>query len=76
MATIITTTCSDCSLPTKVNIDRGTVEVKVPSNGKRGSLHVPAHVLTTEAWTTDDYLFTYDCPACGYADSVTEDQEA
>ena len=69
-----TTTCSGCAISTHLNIDLGTATVRIPSNGKRGSLHVAAHIAQASVWTTDDYLWCWDCPACGYADSWTEDE--
>lgn len=64
----IPTVCSGCMRDVVVDEDAGTVTVRVPSNRVRGAGHVPAHDLTTEVGGDDD-LLTWDCPACGYADS-------
>jgi hypothetical protein len=72
--TKVVTQCSGCHARTLLNVEVGTAAVQIPSNGKRGSLHVPAHTVSTSLWTTDDYLWMWDCPACEYADSWTEDE--
>lgn len=66
--TLIKTTCSSCSADLKVYPHAGSVTSVVPSNGKRGSLHVPAHTVEADL-DGDDDLLTWDCPACGEADS-------
>jgi len=71
-AATITTTCSGCSEEVKVAAYEATVQV--PSNGKRGSLHVPAHKVVADVYDDGD-LLTWDCPACGYADSYDLHQE-
>lgn len=66
----IQTTCSGCSAD--VELVNGSAVVAVPSNGKRGSLHVPAHKVEAPlSFTEDDSLLLWDCPvpSCGYADS-------
>lgn len=71
MANIVHTTCSGCSEPVKVDVDGGVATMRVPSNGKRGSLHVPAHDVTADVLIdSDDTLAMWDCPRCEYADSV------
>jgi hypothetical protein len=66
-----TTTCSGCSATVKITDDAVTVDV--PSNGRRGSLHVAAHTLTAEdAYVTEDGMVCWTCPVCGYADSYDE----
>lgn len=69
-STIIRTDCSGCRLDVKINRDHGTASIVIPSNGKRGSLHVPAHTVVADAFD-DGELITWDCPnpACDYADS-------
>jgi len=71
MANRVTTTCSGCAADVRVDVDGGTATVRVPSNGKRGSLHVPAHDVVADVVVADD-LAMWDCPvpSCGYADSV------
>lgn len=73
---IVRTTCSDCSIAVRVNLDTGVVTARIPSNGKRGSLHVPAHDETTQgSLDSDETLLLWDCPACGYADSTYADDQ-
>lgn len=67
------TTCSDCMADVAVDVDALTVTVKVPSNGLRGSKHVPAHTLTAEAAEEGSGLIVWECPACGHADSLDVD---
>lgn len=74
MSNVVTTVCSGCMEPVKVNVVTLTVTMRVPSNGKRGSLHVAAHTVTTEA-TSDGDLVMWDCPRCEYADSVYQDAD-
>lgn len=76
MATI-KSECSGCSNPFTLNTVTGKVTAKVPSNGKRGSLHVPARTETTEA-VDDGILLLWDCPfpGCGYAESAYNDEHA
>lgn len=70
-ALIIKTTCSGCSEQVTVDRNFGVAIAKVPSNGKRGSLHVPAHNVSVDLDGDDGDLVTWDCPwpTCGYADS-------
>lgn len=76
MANIVRTTCSGCTEPVRVNLHRGTATMRVPSNGKRGSLHVPAHDAVADVIIdADGDLAMWDCPVCGYADSVYADPE-
>lgn len=67
-ALLIRTTCSACSEAVVLDIQAERVSAKVPSNGKRGALHVPAHEVTGDLWGDDDML-EWDCPRCGYGDS-------
>lgn len=66
--------CDGCLLDVTLDIESGTATTHVPSNGKRGSLHVPAHDVIEGLWTQDDYLWEWDCPECEYANSWTEDE--
>lgn len=71
---IVKTTCSNCRVNLVIDDETtlgGTiVRAQVPSNGKRGSLHVPAHEEVTDAWSDDSgSLIQWDCPVCEYADS-------
>lgn len=66
--TRIATTCSNCSADVALFPHAGSVTSKVASNGKRGSLHVPAHTVEADL-DGDDDLLTWDCPVCGDADS-------
>lgn len=66
---IIRTECSGCWANVRVNRDTAVVTSRVPSNGKRGSLHVPAHDVTSDVLNDDGDLVTWDCPVCEYADS-------
>lgn len=68
--------CSgDCREEFALHLDTGEVEMVVPSNGIRGSKHVPAHKVSTQAYFDRvDYsggLWQWDCPfpGCGYAES-------
>ncbi|GAB3081150.1 hypothetical protein GCM10027053_52170 [Intrasporangium mesophilum] len=65
---LIKTDCSDCRIDLTVDTSAGTVTARIPSNGKRGSLHVPAHTATSDLWDDGD-LWMWDCPVCGHADS-------
>lgn len=71
--TLTSTTCSACAINLTVDANNGVVTAVVPSNGKRGSLHVPAHTVIGDvlfdASDDDGDLGMWDCPACGYADS-------
>lgn len=73
---IVKKDCSGCMESFRLNTTTGIVTMTVPSNGRRGSLHVPAHDVTTEA-TLDrvETLLLWDCPRCGYAESEYEDDE-
>lgn len=85
---VVRTTCSSCFIDVQVVIvtdgsDRPAVEsllaasvkARIPSNGKRGSLHVPAHEVRTEATLdADGTLLLWECPSCGYADSTYADK--
>lgn len=62
--------CSGCARTVVLDLDNGVARVQMPSNGKRGSLHVPAHALMTDEVVVDETLAMWDCPACGYADSL------
>lgn len=71
MANIVRTICSGCMEPVKVDIDNGVATMQVPSNGRRGSLHVPAHEVTADVMIdSDDTLAMWECPRCDYSDSV------
>jgi hypothetical protein len=65
---VITTTCSECAEDVVLRTAAGTVTVAVASNGRRGSLHVPAHTVTSDL-SGDDDLYEWECPACGHPDS-------
>lgn len=67
-ATVRRFPCSGCGEPLALNVATLVVTMRVPSNGKRGSLHVPAHDVTAEAVEVGP-LIEWDCPLCGYADS-------
>jgi len=76
-AALIRTDCSACRIDLEVRVGAGTVAALIPSNGKRGSLHAPAHAAVVEFVTDGDddpadpaTLLMWDCPACGYADSL------
>lgn len=74
MSNTVTTECSGCMEPVSVDIDAGLATMHVPSNGRRGSLHVPAHDVTAEvSIDADGVLALWDCPRCEYADSVYAD---
>lgn len=76
MTNIVKTECSGCMEPVKVDVEGGVATMRVPSNGKRGSLHVAAHDVTAEVLIdSDDTLAMWDCPRCGYADSVYADPQ-
>lgn len=66
--------CDGCLLDVTLDAVGGVAVTHVPSNGKRGSLHVPAHDVEVILVTADDYLFEWECPACEYANSWTEDE--
>jgi RNase P subunit RPR2 len=66
---VVRTVCSGCMEAVTVRLTPGTVTVRVPSNGKRGSLHQPAHDLTDDLESDDGDLVTWTCPSCGHADS-------
>lgn len=66
--TTIRTTCSSCFIDLTLDRDAETVSATVPSNGRRGSLHVPAHRVEADLYGDDD-LLQWECPACEHADS-------
>ena len=72
MSDVVKIPCSGCMESVAVNVTTGVVTAKVPANGKRGSLHVPVHVVSTEA-TYANGLVMWDCPRCEYPDSTYED---
>lgn len=76
MSDVVETTCSGCMREVTVDLAAGSVTMRVPSNGKRGSLHVPAHDAVSEV-TFDDTLAHFECPAedCDYEDSVYIDPQ-
>jgi hypothetical protein len=71
--TVILTTCSACAADVTLDLEVGTATVTVPSNGRRGALHVPAHDVVTDVHgdTDDLVLVTWECPvpSCEHADS-------
>lgn len=76
MADIVTTTCSACSVATVINVDTGEGFARVPSNGKRGDGHVPAHEVTFEVLIdAEGDLAMWDCPVCDNAESVYADPQ-
>jgi len=70
--TNITLPCGGCMEDVSLNLSTGTVTMTIPSNGRRGSLHVAAHTVTADVYTVLGDLPAWDCPACGYADSWDE----
>ena len=73
---VIKTDCSGCLEPFRLDTETGVVTMHVPSNGKRGSLYVPAHDVTADAvLDANGDLLVWQCPRCGYADSVYADDE-
>lgn len=75
---IVKENCSGCMEAFRLDTETGTVTMTVPSNGKRGSLHVPTHQVTTMAvLDRGNDLLLWDCPfpGCGYAESVYADDE-
>lgn len=73
-ANVVRTECAGdgCGLKVVVYVEQERVHVMVPSNGRRGSLHKPAHTVKVDA-SDDGDLTMWDCPVCGYADSVYSD---
>jgi hypothetical protein len=71
--TIVKSECPECLNDFTVDTDTFVVTMSVPSNGLRGQHHVPAHKVTTQGYTTDDFLITWECPVCEYADSTYVD---
>lgn len=69
--------CSGCMEPVTVDVMAGTVTARVPSNGRRGSKHVPAHDVSNDDVTDDGHLAYWECPrpGCGYADSTYIDPD-
>lgn len=76
MANVVRTVCSGCMEPVTVDVDWGMATMRIPSNGKRGAGHVPAHDATAEVLIDSD-LAMWDCPmpGCDQADSVYVDPE-
>jgi hypothetical protein len=71
---LVTKPCSGCMEDFTLDVDTGVITMRVPSNGKRGALHVPAHDVATEAvLAPDGVLVTWECPRCGYSESEYED---
>lgn len=68
MATLIKNDCSGCAGAFTLNKSTLVVTMTVPSNGKRGDGHVPAHTVTADAVEVDG-LVMWDCPRCEYAES-------
>jgi hypothetical protein len=66
--TNIRTTCSGCRINVTLFPRDAKVTALIPSNGKRGSLHVPAHMVSSDLYGDED-LYEWDCPACEHADS-------
>jgi hypothetical protein len=58
-------------------VDRpgGVVTYRMPSNGRRGSGHVPARDEQVETRTGDDCLWIWECPFCEHAESDPLDPE-
>ncbi|KQP62913.1 hypothetical protein [Nocardioides sp. Leaf285] len=53
-----------------------TVTMAVPANGVRGRGHQAAHEVRAEAEVdATGTLLVWDCPRCGYADSVYADPQ-
>jgi hypothetical protein len=77
--TIVKNECPECLNEFSVNTDTFVVTMTKPSNGRRkadwgpAGKHVPAHQVTTQGYTTDDFLILWECPVCGYADSTYVD---
>jgi hypothetical protein len=74
-ADLITSECSGCMEPFTLNRTTLVVTMTVPSNGRRGSLHMPAHVVATDAAVGSLGLIEWDCPRCGYAESEYQEQD-
>lgn len=70
----VTAQCSGCGEDFTLDRETGAVTMRVPSNGRQGRLHVPAHDVTTEAFS-DGTLLLWECPRCGYAESEYERDE-
>ena len=72
--TDVETTCSGCMKDLSLNLKDGILTMHIPSNGLRGSKRVEAATLTADilfdAEDVDFYLAMWDCPTCGYADSL------
>ena len=66
---VFSTTCSGCMERVTLNLDGGTVTATRLSNGRRGSLHVPAARLVADLDSVNADLACWECPLCGYADS-------
>lgn len=64
----IPTTCSGCSETVKVNRIQGVVLATKAGNGLRGSKRVETAKVSIDS--DDGDLVTWDCPLCGYADSL------
>ena len=65
---VTATTCSGCRVEVTLRTAAATATVLIPSNGRRGDLHVPAHTVTAALFGDDD-LIEWECPACGHPDS-------
>ena len=66
--------CSACHTHVSIDLDNGVISARMPSNGVRGSKHVPAHTVTidVESVTLDsdtEGMVLWVCPLCGYSDS-------
>lgn len=71
---VVRTECAECFLAVEVNINAGILTATIPSNGKRGAGHVPAHEVTEDfGFDTEGVLALWECPGCGYADSTYVD---
>ncbi|MGV8846107.1 hypothetical protein [Tessaracoccus sp.] len=66
-------TCSQCGETFALNTVTGLVTMRAPSNGRRGSLHVPAHVVTAQG-DDDGTLWHWECPLCEYSESEYTDE--
>ena len=62
--------------PAAESLLSATVKARMPSNGKRGAGHVPAHDVQADATLdADGALLLWECPLCGYADSTYADED-
>jgi hypothetical protein len=68
--TIVKNECSGCFEQYRLDTKALTLTMVVPSNGKRGKGHVPAHEVVAEVdYEHGGELLGWECPICGYADS-------